>query len=119
MNELFPSSRNYIYLYSSPSYFQSASRPQLVNTSNLSSEPITLYHIVTTYIAYTCTPIPTYTSTHTTLFKEKLHAYTAVNYFILRKILQLIRNFTSLLYAKTEYNITVNEHHNVKQYSNS
>jgi hypothetical protein len=81
MNELFPSSRNYIYLYSSLSYFQSASRPQLVNTSNLSSEPITLYHIVTTYIAYTCTPIPTYTSTHNT-FKEKLHAYIVITYVI-------------------------------------
>ena len=79
-----PLPRDYIYLYSSLSYFQSASRPQLVNTSNLSSEPITLHHIVTTYIAYTCTPIPTYTSTHTT-FREKLHAYIVITYYIFRE----------------------------------
>ena len=73
-----PLSRNYIYLYSSQSYFQSASRPPLVNTSNLSSEPITLYHTVSTYIAYTCTPL----HTHPQHFKEKLHAYIVITYVI-------------------------------------
>ena len=110
-----PLSRNYIYLYSSLSYFQSASRPPLVNTSNIELRAhhslSYCHHIYSIYL---------YTNTHTqytTLQRKTSCIYSCKLFYFLRKNLQA--NKFTLLYANTKYSTLFFLQTNITMLNNS